>query len=318
MTTSTNDRNRYGIGVDDMEPGVIYTVEPGKDLVLKLRRENRKLKRELSKMKLINIVVGILFLAVCAFSCFKFNQLTKDFQELSKNYDGIINARNTISYNAELIDGKYSDYATYAETLRSDITIDIPELIIPTHTNNSSDDEPKTTDIEEDDIPTTETPIVEATTSIPSKFDVVPLDDSLKEYIYNKAIENDIPPEVLFSMAWKESTYSATAKSGTNDHGLFQINECNFSNYAAKYGYTYAEFCEKIYDPYVNTDTAVDIIVNCRDSYVNNNWHHVLMRYNMGPAGASEQFNKGVYSTSYSRDILNYASSTFGFTDIEL
>ena len=171
-----------------------------------------------------------------------------------------------------------------------------------------------TTEIETEEIDTTE----EVEVNEMSKYASVPLDYDLKLYIYNSAKNANIPAEVLFSLAWKESTFNPNAKSSTNDHGLFQINGLNFGVLANVFGYTYNEMCEKIYDPYVNTDCAVYILTDYRDNFTNNNWHHVLMRYNMGPEGATNLFDTGIYSSQYSRDILSYAESNFNFTDIEI
>lgn len=149
-------------------------------------------------------------------------------------------------------------------------------------------------------------------------FDKVPLGDDLIEFIYNSAIENDIPPEIMFALAKVESSYDEHAVSKTNDHGLFQINTCNFKSLAAKLGYTYDELCDKIYDPFVNTKCAIYMLLEFRDKYASDNWHIVLMRYNMGPSGAKKQFDNGVYSTKYTRKIVEYAQSLFGLTDITI
>lgn len=153
---------------------------------------------------------------------------------------------------------------------------------------------------------------------LPNIYDDIPLDDDLKAYIYASSLEANIPPEILYSIAWKESNYNPTVKSATDDYGMFQINIFNFDWLANTFGYTYDEFCEKIYDPYVNVDCAILILTDYRDNYNADNWHHVLMRYNMGPSKTNDLFNQGIYSTKYSRSLLTYAEETFGFTDIEL
>ena len=150
------------------------------------------------------------------------------------------------------------------------------------------------------------------------KFEDIPLRDDVKEYIYTSAIEAEIPPEILFSVAWNESRYTVDAKSETNDHGLFQINEENFEWLANSLGYSTSEFGSLVYDPFINCDAAVFVLRTNIEYYHNDNWHHVLMRYNLGPNGAEDYFEEGQYSTKYSRDTLNYAEETFNFTDIEI
>ena len=154
--------------------------------------------------------------------------------------------------------------------------------------------------------------------NLPDKYNSVPLSEDLKNYIYNSAKEAGIPAEIMFAMAWKESTFNPNAKSGTSDHGLFQINTCNFARLAKEFGYTYSEFCEKIYDPYVNTDCSIYILKEYKNNYKNDNWHHLLMRYNMGPGGAAKNFKNGVYSSKYSRAIIDYAATNFGLGDISI
>ena len=143
-------------------------------------------------------------------------------------------------------------------------------------------------------------------------YDYIPLDDNLKSYIIEKATAAGIPSEVMFAMAWKESSFNPDAKSGTNDHGLFQINEINFARLAEHFGLS--DIYTQIYDPYINTDCAIYILSECKNNYHNDNWHHVLMRYNQGPGGAQNSFNSGVYSSNYSRAALQYAAENFGFS----
>ena len=154
--------------------------------------------------------------------------------------------------------------------------------------------------------------------AILTQYSDIPLDDDLIVYIYDSALNANIPPEILFSIARVESNYNLNIVSATDDHGLFQINKCNFSWLSNAVGYTYNEFAENIYDGRLNTDCAIIILTAYIKNYRNSNWHHVLMRYNLGPGGADNMFSDGIYSTYYSRLVLSHAENTFGFTDIEL
>lgn len=158
--------------------------------------------------------------------------------------------------------------------------------------------------------------IIEPT--IPEKYLNIPLEDSLKEYIYNTAIESDIPPEILFSIAWKESNFNIDSISATNDYGLFQINQINFNSLAAIMNMDYQSFSNNIDDPYLNTKCAVKIITDCKDKYNNDDWHQVLMRYNMGPVGAERNMQNGMYSSNYSRRIIDHAVTEYGLDNISL
>ena len=256
-----------------------------KEYIAKLKRRNAMLHNHLVLSRIFNAIITVMFVIACIFTCIKINEICNELNNLNYRYNEII--------------------ATLEATEPEENDIVKDEDIITTEPEETTEE-----------IPTEATTIKESI--LPEKFDFIPLDEELKEYIYTSAIEADIPAEVIFSLAWKESTYNPGASSGTNDHGLFQINECNFKYLSKLYGYTYEEFCEKIYDPYVCTDSAILILSQNRDNYHNDNWHHVLMRYNLGPSGAAELFNEGIYSTKYSRALLEYAAETFGFTDIEL
>lgn len=156
------------------------------------------------------------------------------------------------------------------------------------------------------------------TATLPAMYEYIPLDTNLKEFIYLSAIKANIPPEIMFALAYRESSFNPNNISGTNDHGLFQINACNFEWMAKVFNCSYEEVVNSIYDPYFNTQCAIYILTNYRDNYTNENWHHVLMRYNLGPSGASKKFKEGMYTTAYTRKIMEYAESNFGFTNIGL
>lgn len=278
------------------EPGSVYTANLETQITFaRLRRKNIQLKKQLRFIRICAVILWFMFIGVCVFSCIVFNEYSRKFDDLSKAYEEIIDAQ-TNNTNKDLI-----NHINPTTPSNPHSTKDNADSIVnnSTNTNENSEDEVKEF-------------------TFPEMFDFIPLDDELKEYIYTSAIEANIPAEVVFSLAWTESTYRPNVESTTSDHGLFQINEINFERFAEKYGYTYEEFCKKIYDPYVNTDCMIIILTECRDYYNNDNWHHVLMRYNLGPGRTNELFSEGIYSSSHSRTVLNYAEETFGFTDIEL
>ena len=297
---------------EQMKPGVMYSINLRSqteddlrnrisqlvDRNDKLRHRNADLADKLRAAKMIMFILFAAFIAVTLFACCMLNSFSQKFNELSEKYKQIIASQGDIYTQNEII---------------NDVMSEVHPLIpsIP-FINNATEETTGSEDVTEE---VNET-VKEYT--FPEMFDFIPLDDDLKEYIYTSAINANIPAEVVFSLAWKETTYRPHLKSSTNDHGLFQINEINFEYLAKKLGYTYEEFCEKIYDPYVNTDCMIIILTECRDYYNNDNWHHVLMRYNMGPGRTNELFKEGIYSSKYSRALLEYAAETFGFTDIEL
>lgn len=284
--------------IEDMEPGKIYALE------LKNNRAIRRLKAENNMMRdkyflsiIINLILTIAIVCIVIFTCNKINKLNAALNSLNEEYDEI----SQMHQSAQIIADNLNEKVLSVTDTMVNFSDTVEESPRPEEQVSQEVTEPQADTV---------------TVDFLQKYEDVPLDNDLKLYIYNKAMENDIPPEVLFSIAWQETKYTPDAVSATNDHGLFQINEYNFEYLANRFGWTLEEFWDKIYDPYVNTDCAVIILEHCYNNYHNDNWHHVLMRYNIGPGGAEEFFADGIYSTNYSRSALGYAADTFGFTDI--
>ena len=284
--------------VEDMEPGVVYQIN--NPAVRKLEKKMKKYKRYYMKWKLAAITLAIFSLCVMFFSIFKFAQLNASFEELSEKYD-IMNER-------------FDTTSAAAGTTSMMLTNLKNAAVLSQMTEPNSVEILEKEEVVEETTPTPEstTVVPEASATIPAMYDYIPLDNNLKSYIIEKATAAGIPSEVMFAMAWKESSFNPNAKSGTNDHGLFQINAINFARLAEHFGLS--DIYTQIYDPYINTDCAIYILSECKNNYHNDNWHHVLMRYNQGPGGAQDSFNSGVYSSNYSRAALQYAAENFGFS----
>lgn len=284
--------------VEDMEPGVVYQIN--NPAVRKLEKKVKKYERYYIKWKIAAIALAILSLGVMFFSIFKFAQLNASFEDLREKYEIMNEQFDTTSAAADITSMMLTNLRNTAALSQTDEPNSVKIL--------------EEEEVVEETTPTPEstTVVPEATATIPTMYDYIPLDNNLKSYIIEKATAAGIPSEVMFAMAWKESSFNPNAKSSTNDHGLFQINEINFDRLAEHFGLS--NIYTQIYDPYVNTDCAIYILSECKNNYHNDNWHHVLMRYNQGPAGAQNSFNSGVYSSNYSRAALQYAAENFGFS----
>ncbi len=318
--------------IEAMEPGKVYTVSANKRTIDRLAHENDQFQKKLFCSNLLNIVLCIIIIVGSFFACKKFRELSVDFKNLSNSYDSIMESRMSINTTTETLSQKISPenlktnfpeiFIPQPELPEEIVTVEESTVVVDTDeiTEEEVEDiiesEEEVEDIVEVEEETPMTPTVN--TTLPEKFADIPLDDNLKAYIYQSAIDNKLPPEILFGIAWKETVYDPTATSETDDHGLFQINESNFKSLADKFGYNYKEMWEKVYDPYINTDFAISILKECRYNYRNDNWHHVLMRYNMGPGTTAELFAKGIYSSTYSRKTINYIATNFNFTNIEI
>ena len=293
MTNNSYDNSTFVI--DDMIPGEIYNLGADPELMRSIRRLNRKndrLQRRLRAMIIAAVVMIIATITLAIILAVVVTGKTQQMDGIRLEYEKALESVNSIEPIIRTVYIPASNDTVEENT-------DTSEVIPESNTSTISTPKPNTHPINGD------------------MYRIIPLDKELKEYIYDSATEANIPPEVLFSLIWKESTFNADAKSTTNDHGLCQINEINFKELSKKFGYTEEEFKQEIYNPYTNVDSAIYLLSQYRDNYNNDNWHHVLMRYNLGPSGANKFFKSGTYSTEYSRAILDYAEECFNFIDIE-
>lgn len=144
----------------------------------------------------------------------------------------------------------------------------------------------------------------------PAQFDVnpaplynIPLSDDLQEYTYNTCryygIE-DYYELVLATMA-HESNFDPDVISSTNDYGLMQINACNHSYLKETLGFV------DIMDEKNNIESGIYMLSDYLHEYEDP--HQALMVYNMGPSNAREQWQRGNYSSAYSRAVLQKLES---------
>ena len=127
----------------------------------------------------------------------------------------------------------------------------------------------------------------------------IPLSIDLQEYIYGLATENNIPYELIIAIIDVESNFDSNAISSTNDYGLCQINISNHRWLQNTYGIT------DFLDPYQNVLCCVKML-SCYGIPFDNvyNIKRVLMCYNMGAGTANSYWASGVFSTSYTDEII--------------
>ena len=108
---------------------------------------------------------------------------------------------------------------------------------------------------------------------------------------------------MVLAMIERESgyRYDATGDSG-NSKGLLQVQERFHKDRMQAVGAT------DLYNPYDNMRVAVHFLKEIQDRYLANSGAHcVLMVYNMGATGANRLWAEGIYSTAYTRQILQRA-----------
>lgn len=128
----------------------------------------------------------------------------------------------------------------------------------------------------------------------------VDLDADLQRYIIETCKEYQINPSVVIAMCFYESSFNADAVGDNGEGmGLMGINPRWCWPEMEKLN------CPDMRDPYQNVTVGIDIFAQKLAKY-DGNPEMALMSYNAGDAGAHRLwFNKGIYSTTYSSNIMN-------------
>lgn len=95
----------------------------------------------------------------------------------------------------------------------------------------------------------------------------------------------------------KESSFIPHASNG-NCYGLMQIHKVNHQRLIKELGIT--DFC----DPIQNVNAGLYMLRELYDKYEDTEM--VLMAYNCGESRAKQLWSKGIYSTNYTRKVLEY------------
>ena len=136
------------------------------------------------------------------------------------------------------------------------------------------------------------------------EIDIYPvnLDAGLQRYIIETCKKYTINPSIIIAMCFYESSFNADA-IGDNGAGmgLMGINPRWCWPEMKKLS------CPDMRDPYQNVTVGIDIFAQKLAKY-DGNTEMALMSYNAGDAGAHRLwFDKGIYSTTYSSNIMNMA-----------
>lgn len=126
----------------------------------------------------------------------------------------------------------------------------------------------------------------------------IALSEELQVYTYETAVEYDIEDHypLVLALMWVESRYKVNSISESFDYGIMQINKCNHSWLRDELGIT------DFLDPEQNIEAGIRILSEYLLTYSTE--HKALMSYNMGVGGANKQWNKGNYTSSYSRKVV--------------
>ena len=140
-------------------------------------------------------------------------------------------------------------------------------------------------------------PVTEPTEP-PVQYYDVPLSEDLQDYIRTLCEENDVPMSLIIAMIEVESSFRSNVISGTSDYGLMQINKINHEWLKNELGVT------DFLDPYQNILCGVYILSGHLEK-TDGDIAKALMRYNCGATGAWRLWQKGIYSTEYTRKVMS-------------
>ena len=131
----------------------------------------------------------------------------------------------------------------------------------------------------------------------------VPLTKDLQDIIIDVSKKRGVDPVLVLAIIEKESGYNQDA-SGDNgkSQGLMQIWRSAHEKRMKKLG------AVNLYDPRDNVLVGIDILAEKLEKY--EDAEKALIAYNAGDAGAKKHyFSKGIYSSSYSRAVIEIAEN---------
>lgn len=133
------------------------------------------------------------------------------------------------------------------------------------------------------------------------------LDLDLQKVMYESCQKYDVPFALALAVAEKESNFNPDAVSKTDDHGIMQINTCNFE---------YLRDCG--IDPLTykgNIEAGVMLLGENLALYEDEGL--ALMAYNCGRTGAKRLWDAGTYSTAYSRAVMELYEKWLGVLEAQ-
>jgi len=125
----------------------------------------------------------------------------------------------------------------------------------------------------------------------------IPLELDIQRHIFDECQVHGVPYPLAMAVMYVETggTFNSKLRSSTNDSGLFQINDVH-KKWLNESGIT------DLYNPYQNSSAGIWILKDALSK--GDGIHTSLMVYNMGHGGAKKLWKKGVYSSKYSRKVV--------------
>lgn len=127
--------------------------------------------------------------------------------------------------------------------------------------------------------------------------DKEPIDRHIEFYSAIYSVDGDLIRAIISGESNGDVKAYNRNRNGSHDRGLMQINSCNFDWLREELGIT------DFYDPEQNIRCGTYIIADLMKSH--SELHEILMCYNMGWKRTRELQRDGVYSSKYSRKIVD-------------
>ena len=264
----------------------VYTVDMSTSKTKQLRRKLAKSQEINQRLKILCFLMAAVLIALTI----SFTNQQKQISTLQQNYTDIKNE--------------------YSEVIESYTKLSIEYAELRAELRDKEMIEKQSAEFEEDNnIILTDTLVRYSNESSGFKYNPdIPLSEDIQKYAYNKCQESGIDYSIFLGLMRKESTFNPSAKSGTGDYGLCQINQCNHNWMREVFGSDWDPM-----NPYDSIDASIFMLSEYTKDYNCDNYHVLLMNYNMGHDNAVECFNSGIYSSKYSRAIMDYAKE-YGYS----
>lgn len=120
----------------------------------------------------------------------------------------------------------------------------------------------------------------------------------IEDYSRLYGIDSDLVRAIIYGESDGQADATNYNRNGTHDRGLMQINSCNFDWLSEELGIT------DFYDERQNIMAGCYILGLLHDRY--DDYHRILMAYNMGENRTRRLWNEGVRSTKYSRKVMRH------------
>lgn len=144
-------------------------------------------------------------------------------------------------------------------------------------------------------------PLAPMSTKSKKLYSKVPMSASYQKWLDKKCKKYDISTNVVLGVMKVESNFDIKASGDKGRSlGLMQIQKRYHAKRMKKLS------ANNLLNAYDNATVGVDYLA---ELYKNNNknWHKTLMAYNGGQYYANKNVKKGIYSSKYSRKVMNKA-----------